>query len=255
MKVICVKNTKRLVKGAIYEVDKIVAKPTTLANKRMRSKSILVNINGSSYRFRTNNFKTEDGKDIPEIDWESDAKKESDSQSRYLNRVKNTIKSGDYVICLSNNHKYIVYGNKYRVSEVDIQNIVPPRYSFRSELIRIKLEGDSKFYSSNSFRCCTVQEARDTSLKVVFGEPTEIKIPLSKSDRKIDQYDEQTKFKKLVKTVMLAYIDPNRNNMSVVEWACKKTQPGLSITKDDFGYYSSEPLDPENLLFPFLFYG
>jgi hypothetical protein len=232
MKVICVSNTKRLVKGAIYEVEKIMANPTPLGKGRMRSKYIYIDINGSIYKFVTNKFKTEDGKDIPSIDWVSDRYRESELQSKYINRIKNTIKSGDYVICLSNHHKYLVYGNKYRISEVDIQTVSLSWGNF--DAIRIKLEGDDKFYSSNSFRCCTIQESRDTSLRVVFGETTEIKKPLSKFDRKIDQYDEESKFEKLIRTVMLSYIDPNRNNMSVIDWACKKTQPTLSIRPDDF---------------------
>jgi hypothetical protein len=38
----------------------------------------------------------------------------------------------------------------------------------------------------------------------------------------------------LTKILFTASLDPNRNNMTIVEWACNKIGTNLSLTESDF---------------------
>lgn len=231
MRVISKKNTKRLVKGAVYEVLKIRnLKPNT---KGYFSSYITIRINDNDLTFVVSNFTLEDGGIIPEINWESiDYTSNKDNINKTRINSDNPPKVGDYVkyIRNRNSHKNLEYNNTYRISdtrerEVKYGNITRKVYD-------IKIEGCNRFYKSKSFRKCNTQEVREISLSDLFGEDNSVKKINTKS-RKIDQYDNETKERILTKMLITSILDTNRNNMSVVDWTCKNGKI-FSVNKDDF---------------------
>jgi hypothetical protein len=229
MKVICVKNTKRLVKGVVYDAIKL--ENSNKNNIKPFKGTIIIKINNKNCRFVVSNFKTESGEEIPKIDWTSNQFLNDILENRQTLIDKN-LKKGDYVVYKRNSHKTLMFGAKYKVIDVNIKEY---KNTWRNwEDIQIKIEGSNKFYSPHSFRKCTTQEARDIHLKSILEEETGVDNPLSKGTRKIDQYDTILKEKMLIKILFSAYLDPNRNNMSVLDWACNKIAPNLSVKPDDF---------------------
>lgn len=231
MKALCIRNTKRLVKGAIYDVARLsnLNSPT----QRKPSPKIWVKINGGFCLFTMNNFTLENGDDFPKINWESDEYRQIANEYSQSRIDSKSIKKGDYVVYRRNSHKALVTNNKYKVT--DVREIQHKSYggSTWSEL-EIQVEGSSRYYKQYSFRKCTVQETREISLGEVLGEETDVSKVLDKTQRKIDQYDDTTKERILTKVLFSAALDPNRNNMTIVQWACAKIGSNLSIEEKDF---------------------
>jgi hypothetical protein len=96
MKVICLKNTKKLVKGSIYEVLYL----NNLDNKTGHyfRPSVTIKLNDfSNYSFGIANFKLENGKNLPEINWSSDEWKNTKIEnSKSVIGDSNPVKVGDY---------------------------------------------------------------------------------------------------------------------------------------------------------------
>jgi hypothetical protein len=230
MKVVCkTNNSKRLVKGAIYDVHRL-ENLTTLMRKVIPR--IWVDINGSICSFSINNFKLESGDKFPEINWTSDYYKQILTEHTQT-RIDNSIKKGDYVVYKRSSHKSLVANCKYKVA--DVREVTHKGYgSTNWTELEIQIEGSKRFYKRYSFRKCSVQEAREISLGEVLGEETGLAKSLGKDERKIDQYDDETKERMLTKILFSASLDPNRNNMTVVQWACNKTGSNLSLIEADF---------------------
>jgi hypothetical protein len=226
MKAICkTNNIKRLVKGAIYEVHKF---STPLKG----TPRVWVDINGSICSFSMSNFKLENGENFPATDWTSDYYKQLSAEYTQT-RIDNSIKKGDYVVYRRNSHKNLVINSKYKVT--DVREVTHKGYgsSTWTEL-EIQVEGSNRFYKRYSFRKCSVQESREISLGEVLGEETGVSKILGKDERKIDKYDDETKERMLTKILFTASLDPNRNNMTIVQWACNKVGTNLSLIESDF---------------------
>lgn len=244
MRVICIGNTKRLVKGAIYDVMRLDNLDTSKGKSYFRPR-ILIKLNETlSGGFNIKNFKLEDGSPIPEMNWES-----SEWQSKSIDwnhgRIKeDNIKKGDYVIYTRNSHKSLVQGKKYKVDDI---NIVKHKTNWGGTShtswveVEIKIEGSSRFYKTYSFRKCTPQEARDIALNVLFDEETGVE-KVDKNIRKIDKYESSVKEQILIKVLLSAALDSNRNNMSIVQWAISKTAPQYSLQESDFTSLLNNPL-------------
>lgn len=233
MKVISKSNTKRLVKGAVYEVLKL----ENLKTPNNFRCSVIIKLNETlSKSFNTKSFALEDGTDLPEINWESDEWKDQTTNWRQGRITHDNIKKGDYVVYNRNSHKGLIFGKKYKVEEVNIvnhKNTWGGNTSHNWTEVQIKVEGSSRFYKSYSFRKCTPQESRDITLNVLFDEETGLE-KVDKNVRKIDKYDESTKEQLLIKILLSSMLDSNRNNMSVIEWAIHKIANQYSLKESDF---------------------
>lgn len=233
MKVISTSNTKRLVKGAVYEVLKL--DNLSMSGKNFRP-SVIIKLNDVLSRsFSVKSFKLEDGSDLPEINWESDEWKEKTTDWSQGRIQPDNIKKGDYVVYRKNSHKNLIYGKKYKVEDI---NVINHKNTWGTSThnwteVQIKVEGSSRFYKSYSFRKCTPQEARDISLNVLFDQETGVE-KVDENIRKIDKYDEVTKEKLLIKILLSSMLDSNRNNMSVTQWAINKIATQYSLKESDF---------------------
>jgi hypothetical protein len=240
MKVICLKNTKKLVKGSIYEVLYL----NNLDNKTSHyfRPSITIRLNDfSNCSFGIANFKLENGKNLPEINWSSDEWKNTKIEnSKSIIGDSNPVKVGDYVTYLRNAHKSLINGRIYRIS--DVRQI---KHTFHNGSTwaetEIQVEGSSRFYKTYSFGKCNPQKAREISLSSLFDQETGVEL-IDKSTRKIDKYDPLEKEKLLIKILMSASFDINRNNMTIIEWACRKTGNQFSVEPNDFNAICDLPV-------------
>ena len=231
MKVKSKVNTKRLVKGSIYEVTKLYNSNSN-QNKYYRSRITIKLNDGVTQTFSINNFKMEDGTDIPQIDYVSEWWKLNYINPYDLRINESNIKEGDFVIYLRNSHRSLITDKKYKVEKVNIRTYKSPYGNSHSE-VEIKVEGSTRFYKSYSFRKCTMEETRDTNLKLVFGEDADVMI-VDKKKRKIDIFTEEEKQKILLEILFKSAVDKNRNNLSVVDWAISKIGYTFKLNTNDF---------------------
>jgi hypothetical protein len=227
MKIISKINTAKLVKGMTYDVIKLNNSSQRKSGYYIR-KFVEVKLNeNTTYTFSVNNFTTENGDPLPEIDWTSEQFKNKIQEYESTKITPETIKAGDYVVYLRKDHVGLITGKKYKINNVKINN-----YNRWAD-IEIQIEGSHRYYKSYSFRKCTVEEVRKMSLGVFFDEKPDVqKIDYNK--RKIDQFDEEQKVKILSALLFTSSLDRNRNNLSVVEWAIQKTGKSYKLTPEDF---------------------
>ena len=157
MKAICkTNNTKRLVKGAIYDVHRLENLSTSTKKITPR---IWVSINGGICSFSMNNFKLENGDNFPEISWTSDHYKQVLSEYSQTRIDNKTITKGDYVVYRRNSHKSLITNGKYKVTGVrEIQHKSYGGTTWTE--LEIQVEGSTRYYKQYSFRKCSVQESR-----------------------------------------------------------------------------------------------
>lgn len=227
MKVISKINTAKLVKGITYDVIRL-SNSNKSKNGYYNRKFVEIKLNEkSSYTFSVYNFTTENGDNLPEIDWTSDIHKNKLQEYESTKITPETLKIGDYVVYERNHHVGLIANKKYKVVNIKVNNFN------RWYDIEIQIEGSPRYYKAYSFRKCTLEEVRKMSLGVFFDEKPDIKkIDLTK--RKFDQLDEEQKPKLLASLLFSAYLDKNRNNLSVVEWAAEKIGKTYKLTPEDF---------------------
>lgn len=231
MKVKSKVNTKRLVKNSIYEVVKLHNSGSN--QSRYYKGRITIKLNDDIVQsFSVNNFKMEDGTDVPTIDFVSDWWKLNQVNPYDLRITENNLKEGDFVIYQRNSHRSLITGKKYKVEKVSIKSY-KSTWGNNYQEVEIKVEGSSRFYKAYSFRKCTTEETRDTNLKLVFGEDADVMI-VDKKKRKIDIFTEEEKQKILLEILFKSAVDKNRNNLSVVEWAISKIGYTFKLNTDDF---------------------
>lgn len=219
MVVRAVKNTKKLVKGCLYQLDHIYG--TT---------SKMVIISGLGY-FESNLFTLEDGSEIPNKEWSSESYKTYQST---LIRGED-IKIGDILIYQYGSSKYLVVGKKYKV--VDIK----PTYMSSGTYYKLKVDGLNTWVGYNCFRKCTQQELREISLTGLLDN-TVVNTTVDTQTRKIDQIPEDEKNRIIFKLLCSAIVDTNRNNMSIVDWAVSKSGTQWELTRKDFNKYLSKSM-------------
>lgn len=234
MKVICNTNTTKLVKGATYDV-------VVISNIASPSRSfIIVSVSGKGVRGNIKSFSNLDGTPIA-----SDYKAPSasiepidDYKLRLTNEGVKDLKKGDYVVSTYSS-KTIEKGRMYIVSDVNYtEKQVARTFGSGTYTIvnaKLKVNGYGGWLSPYRFRKLSVQESRDVSLSVVMDE--EVKVDKANSDRRLDRQNEDRKRKMLLGSLFQAIMDPYRNNMSVVEWAVKKTGKKYGLTEDDLKPY------------------
>lgn len=231
MKVKSKVNTKRLVKGAIYEVMKLQAAPSQNFYTKNR---VLIKMNSNHNQwFSISSFTLENGSPIPQIDWTSDFFKMNNVNPWELRITDKNLKAGDYVVYIRNTHSTLVPDRKYKVEDVKVRTYSSSYGNHSWTDIDLKLEGSTRYYKSNSFRICTPDEVRETNLKLVFDETSDLQV-VDKKKRNFDFFTEEDKQKMLIEALFKAAVDKNRNNLSVIEWAISRIEPTLKLKRDDF---------------------
>lgn len=222
MIVICKKASKKLVKGLRYDVQNLWND-----GKNQRWLEGKVEIKGFG-RYTVKNFTDIDGKPLPNVNV---------LNPRTVTKILefSELKKGDILICTSDNYKTLVKGGMYRIESLKEVNQTYKSYSgqnFTRSEKTIKFEGIKRTlkFSSWRFRKLSANESREISLNsILTGEKPNI---LTSKIRKIDFVP--NKNVELMNVVSKSIIDPNRHQLSILEWACQKTGCSLDINQKDF---------------------
>jgi hypothetical protein len=232
MKVLCIKNNSKLVKGAIYDVLSINTLPPT------NGRTHRPNIRTSVGLFSANYFKSVDNSDLPQINWEDPAytsiKNESSS---YIKDVR-TLKKGDIVVCKWGTSKFFEKGKMYKVSDILYKVKQKTTYNgatYSNIEQKIKIEGYNRWLMTFRFRECNAQEKRNISLSGLFDEEVKtVDLTDIKKSRKIDRLQDSEKNRVLLTTLLAGIMDPSRNTLSSTEWAAQKKGKKYDIIEKDF---------------------
>ena len=231
MKVKSKVNTKRLVKGSVYEVIKLYNAGGT--HNKYSLGRITVKLNDDvTQTFSIHNFKMENDTEIPKIDYVSDWWRLNYVNPYDLRITEKNIKEGDYVVYTRNSHQSLITDKKYKVEKVSIKSY-KGNYGNSFQEVEIKVEGSTRFLKAYSFRRCTAEETRDTNLKLVFGEDADL-IKVDKKFRKIDIFTDEEKEKILLEILFKSAIDKNRNSLSVIDWAISRIGQTFKLRIEDF---------------------
>jgi hypothetical protein len=190
--------------------------------------------------YRPNNFTTTDGNPLPKID------------------IINTtiipptlkfedLKIGDVLVCTYDGLKTITKNCLYQIENlitIKKKRILYNYISKANEEVErsinyIKLQGIKRkiLFNPYKFRKLNVEESRDLSLGKLFLEETPV---ITSTKRKIDLV--QNKNKKLIETLSKSILDQNRHHLSIVDWACQKSDTKLGISSEDFTELLELPL-------------
>ena len=216
MRVLCVEETKKIVKGCIYDVYFLNCDFDTPT----------VSIYGMG-NFDVKYFKLEDGSPVPtDKNWSSD--KYLEDNETMISVGGSNVNVGDVLVYRYDNSKILVKNKKYKVSEV---KRVPTSGIVQT---KIKIEGHKTWLYCACFRKCTKQEERDLSVDIITDSNTET-LMIEKDKRKLDQYTDDKKNFILLKLLTSSILDRARNNMDIVSWAVRKGKQ-YGVVKDDFNF-------------------
>ena len=228
MKILSNINTTRLVKGSTYDVLSM----DTLSKYPV----VTILVGNSIARFSASGFKNVDGSELDKKKWKSP---DYDDSNKFISDVR-LLKKGDVIICISAT-KHLLENKMYRVSDIFYKeterryNYIPAGSSLPKTYIekeqKIKIEGYNRWLSTYKFRFCNNKEKREISLGKIFGESVEIDVDFSM--RKIDKIEKKKKNQIIINTIFNSIMDPNKNNLSSIEWAIQKTGKKFDITESD----------------------
>jgi hypothetical protein len=217
MKVISLKNTKKLVKGTVYEVSYLRNKKPTNGGF-FRPVIVIKNM----CRSTPNSFTLENGNPIPEIDYTEASFNNTNS---YIRNPEN-IKIGDILKCRRQS-VYLEFGNLYRVDDVKILK----KTSWYD--VSIKVGGYDRWLSIYGFILPSQEELRDISISQILGDK-KINLKIDKENRIIDRYDIQKKNRVLTSILFRSILDTHRNTLDILDWAIQKIEPKFKLTREDF---------------------
>lgn len=230
---ICKRPTKRLVKGARYEIDSIWNDGTS--QRWLEGRLYIKGIG----RFRVDNFTDIDGKELPKI------QKVNPVQTTFSARLKfEDLKEGDILVCSSSNYKTLVEGGMYQIEKL-IDKSAPQTGYNGSTWIRhdqsVKLVGVKRALKFNSwnFRRLSAEETREMSLNELLYDEAAPVIK-SKPKKKIDLMPNKERL--VIDILFKAVVDPNRHAITIPEWAIQKTAPKLELEAEDFAHLMEMPL-------------
>lgn len=221
MIVICKKPTKRLVKGAKYEVQNLWNDGT---NQRWLESTISIKGIG---RFAASNFTDENGNQLPKINLAMPV-------TTAIRPNFEDLKQGDILVCLSGNYKSLVEGGMYQIESLISRTYTPHNWvNYQRKEQKVKFVGVKRPLSFNSwrFRCLTTEEVRDMSLNQILHNQ-ELPVIKEAPKKKIDLVPNKEEF--LAKIIFQSIVDPKRHAISIPEWACQKVAPKMDLVPEDF---------------------
>ncbi len=224
MYVIAKSTSKRLIKGATYEVEKLFNGGKN--NSWMEGKIVLKEVKGS---FRVTQFTDVNGNDVPKVNI-------NNVIPSYDVLKFEELKNGDILICKTDSYKTLVNGGYYKIENLDIKTKTMNSWNgstYTSKECTIKFVGVKRRlkFSGWNFRKMTAQELREANLNELLNNEklNVIDKPIS---RKFD-YSESPELE-LVKSLALSILDSNRHKLSIIDWACEKHNRKLGIQRKDY---------------------
>jgi len=229
MKVISKKDSRKLLKGYVYETDFFnndQTKRTTVGGHSYSYSYKRISIKDKGW-FNIVDFTTTDGQPLPEIFYDKQVKKEPTKIT--------DLKKGDVLVCLSDQRfKYLIKGGKYRIADIRIRN---PSSNWSSGDVR--LEGYSRWlmWSTWNFRKLSLQESRDLALSQIFDKEENFSVEFK---RKFELKSDKDVV--LVETLAKSILDKNRHELDVIDWGIQKNGGHFKLTKEDFNHLMDKPL-------------
>lgn len=232
MIVIAKKGTRKIVKGARYEVIRLSNLQTS------KYKTIYIKGMGN---YTASSFSDIDGNPLPEIEW-----KQQIQQMQPEPRIEfKDLKIGDILVCKRDSYSTLMLNGKYRIS--DLKTTSTPRSSYNGQPLspyikaKVKFEGCNRYfeYSSWKFRKLSVGESRELHLQNLLEDNNQ-SYAVDLTTRRIDIVE--NKDVELIKALAKSILDNYRHELSVVEWTCQKSATKLKVDKKDFDKLLKMPL-------------
>jgi hypothetical protein len=227
MRVVAIKDTSSLVKGAKYDIRMMYNQPSIHTKSGKGGKVYLEGVPGCH---SAEYFRTVEGEELPMTTIQPPVDVEIKLQF-------NDLKKGDLLCVRNDQYKTLVKGGIYR-----IDGLLETVGRYGSTRKKIKLEGLKRSYdfSSWTFRKMSVEEVRDMNLNdLLHGE--QLEVINTEVARKIDYVDDPEKL--LMSILAEAIRDKKRNSMGIVEWACRIPRGSrMKLKKEDFDAILDMPL-------------
>lgn len=198
MKVIAIRDSKRLIKGNQYEIS-------YMYNTNGKGHLALKELVGS---FNVSAFTKLDGSEIDNINI-------LEVRSERIELTE--LKVGEILTCTSS-RLALIKGGFYKIEKINTNNST------------VKLEGVDRPYKYYNFRKASTQEAREINLeKVINKKDVLIK---TKGLRKIDYLED--KELDLMKALSMSIVDYSRHKLDIVDWAISRSAKELRLVREDF---------------------
>ena len=231
MIVICKKSTKKLVKGVKYNA--IGLWNSGINNSTHEGNAFIENFG----MYSINNFTDIDGKPLPKIVINI---KPPNNESLDFKDVK----KGDILVCKNDQYKTLIKGGKYIIDELNENPSIYINWNGVkcSRIVKtIKFEGIKRHFSFNgwAFRKLTKSETREMSLGSVLNNE-ELDIIKTGKVNKFDFID--NKELELIKILSKSILDPNRHQLSIIDWACQMSSNNIGITPNNYNMFMNMTL-------------
>lgn len=220
MIVISKKSTTKIVKGLRYEVEALYNSP---GERRPR---VYIKNFGA---YAINNFTDTDGNELPKIDIPF-------TRSRFESLRFEDLQKGDILVCNTGHYKTLVKDGMYRIEELSSKSKIITGWQGRqstqvTEFVKFVGIKRKLQFNGYSFRKLSTEEAREMSLnKVLYDE--EEKVISSTEVRKVDLL--QNKNKELISYLAKSIIDPNRHQLSTLDWTIETKKRWIDLIPQDF---------------------
>lgn len=220
MIIISKKDSKRLVKGGRYEVMSLYNNGN---NNRWLEGTVYIKDLG---RFSVENFTDSMGGIVPKLN----ILPENQSLLKF-----EELKKGDIIVCISSSYKTLMKDGFYRIENLDVltKNTNYNGRTFTNTTKFIKLEGIKRRLTFNTFnfRKLNTDEFREINLNQLLKNES-VNIIKSENIKKIDLVKNKNEF--LLKALAKSICDSNRNNLSIIDWTCKKVEDKMGLNNKDF---------------------
>lgn len=225
MRVKSIVDTRKLVKGQIYDAVGLINDPKNPPRSSWIAETIFISKGYNVERFNANHFVLESGAPIPKVN--------ISIPDEYKQLDFSDIKIGDILVYKSDNLKCLIKGAKY---------IVEDKKKSGNYGGSIKFKGVSRWlcFSSWKFRPASKSEIREDSLLQIL-EGRESGVIEKEPDSRIDSTGDK-KNKNLIQFLSKSIINNNRHGMDIIDWSIKKEAKNWKLKREDYDKIIDLPL-------------
>jgi hypothetical protein len=224
MRVKSIVDTRKLVKGQIYDAVGLINDPKNPPRSSWIAETIFISKGYNVERFNANHFVLESGAPIP--------KTNISLPDEYKALEFGDIKIGDILVYKSENLKSLIKGGKYIVEDKKKKG-----YSGS-----VKFKGVKRwlYFNSWKFRLASKSEIREDSLLQIL-EGKKSGVIEKEPDSRIDSTGDK-KNKNLIEFLSKSIINSNRHGMDVIDWTIKKEAKNWKLKREDYDKIIDLPL-------------
>lgn len=228
MRVVCIKQTKKLVKGFEYNLSALNNSAAT-AGKARSGKAFIDKIGWYS----VSNFQTIDGEELPKLDIIRTTFDEKRLEFSDLSK-------GDILICYSDNYKSLIKGGMYKIESLHTITRTINRWSggtYTQVDNYLKFEGVSRklMFCSWKFKKLPTDQAREMVLEqILHDSPDKVTRTDFRNMRKIEHLENKDSI--LINILSKSILDENRHQLSITEWAVKQLGGKMDLEISDYSH-------------------